>query len=92
MQEGELEGIYMRAYTSYHVQTKPKRKKKQVAGKREVRIIAYTSKHKKQRATPSRIEEALIRPFLSLRQMNYDVMQRINFFFFESTEGLIRKR
>ena len=48
-----LEGIYMRAYTSYLVKTKPKRKKK-VAGKREVRIIAYTSKHKKQRATPSR--------------------------------------
>ena len=66
MQEGELEGIYMRAYTSYHVQTKPKRKK-QVAGKREVRIIAYTSKHKKQRATLSRIEEeTLMRPFLSL--------------------------
>ena len=56
MQEGELEGIYMRAYTSYHVQSKPKRKKKQVASEREVRIIAYTSKHKKQRATPSRIE------------------------------------
>ena len=49
MQEGELEGIYMRAYTSYLVQTKPKRKKK-VAGKREVRMIAYTSKHKKQKS------------------------------------------
>ena len=65
-EEGELEGIYMCAYTSYHVQTKPKRKKK-VAGKREVHIKAYTSKHKKQRASLSRIEEkTLIRPFLSL--------------------------
>ena len=66
-EEGELEGIYMRAYTSYHVQTKPKRKKKKVAGKMEVHIIAYTSKHKKQRAILSRIEEkTLIRLFLSL--------------------------
>ena len=44
-----------------------KEKKKQVAGKREVRIIAYTSKHKTQRATQSRIEEeTLINPFLSV--------------------------
>ena len=79
MQEGKLEGIYMRTYTPYHVQTKPERKKK-VAGKREVRIIAYTSKHKKQRATPSRIEEeTLIRPFLSLclSQMKCDATQRM---------------
>ena len=74
-----LEGIYMRAYTSYLVKTKPKRKKK-VAGKREVRhgIIAYTSKHKKQRVTPSRIEEdTLIRPFLSRSWMKCDAMQQI---------------
>ena len=72
--QGDLEGIYMRAYTSYHVQTKPKRKKK-VAGKREVRIIAYTSKHKKQRATPSRIEEeTLIRPFHENVSQKYDII------------------
>ena len=52
MQEGELEGIYARVYIVPRTNNK-----KKVAGKtrkREARIIAYTSKHKKQRATPSR--------------------------------------
>ena len=53
-------------------------KEKKVAGKREVRIIAYTSKHNKQCATPSRIEEeTLMRPFLSRSRMKCDAMQRM---------------
>ena len=51
--------------TTYKLNQKGKKKK--VAGKMEVHIIAYTSKHKKQRAILSRIEEkTLIRLFLSL--------------------------
>ena len=87
----------MKVYICAHIHRtsyKLNPKKKQVAGKREVRIITYTSKHKKQRAIPSRIEEkALIRPFISRSRMKCDAMQRMIFFFpFERTEGLIRER
>ena len=65
-----------------------KKKRKKVAGKREVRIIAYTSKNKKQRTPPSRIEEeTLLRPSLSRSQMKCDAMQRVKKKRFESTEG-----
>ena len=77
----------MKVYICAHIhrttyKLNQKEKKKQVASEREVRIIAYTSKHKKQRAIPSRIEEkALIRPFLSRSRMKCDAMQRMIFFF-----------